>query len=80
MVETWINKHIKNQDDIKSKEGMILETTDTPLIQPSTLLDSENFDFEKIQSNNFETEISHTVNTTGKIIKLLYKFLDYQNV
>lgn len=80
MVETWINKHIKNQDDIKSKEGMILETTDTPLIQPSTLLDSENFDFEKIQSNNFETEISPTVNTTGKIIKLLYKFLDYQNV
>lgn len=78
MVETWIDTHIKKQDVIKLKEGIILETTDTPtsIIQPSTLLDNENSDFEKIQNNNFETEISPAVNTTGQIIILLYKFLD----
>lgn len=73
MVETWIDTNIKNQGLINLNEGIILKTTDTPIIQslPSTTLDFENFGVEKIDYNNFETEISPTVNTTGKIIKLI---------
>lgn len=78
MVETWIDMNIKNQGPVKSMEGIISETTDTPIESlPSPLLDFENSDVEKMENNNFGTEISPAVNTTGKIIKLLYKYLDY---